>query len=296
LSQPASGDAFEPKPMPRSILKQRTVDTAPSVTASAAPSTRASSQAPRFEFTGSRDVPIYDDWEHAPAVRPSNLAATVTSQSLREEHSPAATPTSPMGRGRVVGDTYPRQRSTGASKHVTSNRTARARTPSPSKGNKSATKPAKSDLVPVLSDKIIRTKAQKPTRLSTTLVQTSNGAYVEPLTSPILLACDNYSVRMPENTVYQYDVRISPSEPLTPSTRRKIVDALQKTIAPEVFPPLARASFDGKMMYAHRRLNVSSRQVFDVELSEPSQEHQAYKVRLKRMAEITPNIAPVFRY
>ncbi|KAG8750983.1 hypothetical protein FRC12_012650 [Ceratobasidium sp. 428] len=84
---------------------------------------------------------------------------------------------------------------------------------------------------------------------------------------------------------------ISPSESLIPATRKQIFDVLQKSVAPQVFTPLARAKFDGKMMYAHRKLDVSSRQQFTVELPEPTQGCQVYTVRLRRTAEIAPQIA-----
>ncbi|KAF8606289.1 hypothetical protein BDV93DRAFT_365051 [Ceratobasidium sp. AG-I] len=266
------------RPMPRSILKQRTVDAVPVV---AVPQPRA----PQFEFTRLRDVPIYDDWQHAPAVRRDILASTTTARSPREE-----TQTSPTSRNRVPGDMY-RQRSTG----VPTPTRERERGPSPSRQARTPVKSAR-DPVSVSNDRVTRSKVTKPNRISTTLVHSPNGTYIEPLTSPILLTSDNYGMRLPENTIYQYDVQISPAESLVPATRKKIFDTLQKTVAPELFSPLARTEYDGgKMMYAHRKLKVSGGQEFEVQISEPSQDPQMYKVILKRTAAITPNIVPAFR-
>lgn len=117
---------------------------------------------------------------------------------------------------------------------------------------------------------------------------------MEPLSSPILLTAENYTARLPENTIYQYDVRINSSEPLPPPIRKRIFDILQKEVVPQVFSPLARATFDGKrFMYAHKRLNVSSRQEFSVELT--GEQAGIYTVRLKKLAEINPHISSSFR-
>lgn len=175
--------------MPRSILKQRTVDATPVVSV---PQPRA----PQFEFARSRDVPIYDDWQHAPTVRRDILASTATVRSPREEIQ-----TSPTSRNRVPGDMY-RQRPTGAPAPTAVRE--RERGPSPSRGGRTPVRSAK-DLVPVPNDKVARTKVAKPNRISTTLVHSVNGTYIEPLTSPILLTSDNYGTRQPENSIYQYD-------------------------------------------------------------------------------------------
>jgi len=278
---PARNESSEAhsKPTPRGILKQRSVDPAPTLSIPVVPSTRASSQSSRLEFTGSRDVPIYDDWEHAPKIRQDLMAATSSVRSPRERRMPATSPISPStGRSHPVGDSRYRLR---PATEATSPSSRATPAHAPSRESRTTTRSGHTQ--PEL--------ATRP-RISTVMVQRPVGTYAEPLTSPILLTSENYCTRAPEGTIYQYDVRISPSESLAPATRKQIFDALQKTVAPQVFTPLARASYDGgKMMYAHRKLDVSSRQEFKIELPEPTQGCRVYTVRLRRMAEIAPQIA-----
>lgn len=108
-------------------------------------------------------------------------------------------PTSPTNRNRVPGDTY-RQRSTG----IPVPARERGRGPSPSRPARTPVKAAR-ELVPVMNEKAVRSRVSKPNRISTTLVHSPNGTYIEPLTSPILLTSENYGTRMPENSIYQYD-------------------------------------------------------------------------------------------
>ncbi|CAE6443465.1 unnamed protein product [Rhizoctonia solani] len=287
----------EPKPAPRGILKQRTTPVTPPTTDTpTANPTRAPPQVSKFELTGSRHVPAYHDWDHVQSVRMSALSNTSAPRS-REAPAPTTT-TPPSSRNRTMGDSKHRSRSKHSAKELGSvtNMANRPRTPSPSRETKATSKtttPPKANLVPVLNDKVIRTKVPRPAKISTT--RTTGDVYIQPLTSPILLTSENYGARLPENSVYQYD-GISPSESLSPATRKTIFDILHKQVAPQIFPVLARPSFDGKkMLYANRRLNVSSRQEFSVELPEPGQEPQVYIVQLKKIAVITPQIAPAFR-
>ncbi|KAG9086750.1 hypothetical protein FS749_003414 [Ceratobasidium sp. UAMH 11750] len=286
------------KPAPRGILKQRSADPAPTLSIPVIPSTRASSQSSRLEFTGSRDVPIYDDWEHAPRIRQELLTATSSVRSPREKRTPTTSPISPStGRSHTTGDSRYRVRPTTAEATSPSSRPASAHVPFPSRESRTTTRSGHTqpEFTPVLNDRTTRAKATRPSRISTVMVQSPTGAYVEPLTSPILLTSENCCTRVPEGTIYQYDVRISPSESLVPTIRKQIFDALRKTVAPQVFTPLARASYDGgKMMYARRKLDVSSRQEFTIELPESTQGCRVYTVRLKRMAEIAPQISPTF--
>ncbi|KAG8705478.1 hypothetical protein FRC08_001658, partial [Ceratobasidium sp. 394] len=252
------------KPAPRGILKQRSAHPAPTLSIPVIPSTRASSQSSRLEFTGSRDVPIYDNWEHAPRIRQDLLAATSSVRSPREKRAPTTSPISPStGRSHTTGDSRYRVHPTAAEATSPSSRPASAHVPFPSRESRTTTRSGHTqpEFIPVLNDRTTRAKAARPSRISTVMVQSPTGAYVEPLTSPILLTSENCCTRVPEGTIYQYDVRISPSESLVPTIRKQIFDALQKTVAPQVFTPLARASYDGgKMMYARRKLDVSSRQ------------------------------------
>ncbi|KAJ1305812.1 hypothetical protein OPQ81_010540 [Rhizoctonia solani] len=291
----------DPKPIPRGILKRRiTPPTIPPKveTPTSADPARATLQVPKFEFAGSRDVPAYDDWTHASSVRKDTWSNGGVPRS-HEAQPPSATTTPPSSRNRTTGDPNHRSRSKHSHKESGSipNKDNRPRTPSPLREPKVASQatvtPPKPNLVPVLKEKIIRTKAPKPAKIST--ARTTGNVYIQPLTSPILLTSENYGTRPPENSVYQYDVRISPAEPLSPSTRKAIFDILQKQVAPQVFPVLARPSFDGKkMLYAQRRLNVSSRQEFTVELPEDGQQPRVYMVQLKRIAVITPQVVPAF--
>ncbi|KAH7335936.1 hypothetical protein B0J17DRAFT_668419 [Rhizoctonia solani] len=285
----------DPKPVPRGILKQRITPpiTPPEVeTPTAANPASTTPQLSKFEFTGSRNVPAYDDWGRAPSVR-KDVSNNTSSARSREVQPPSAAIAIPhLSRSRTTGDSNHRSRSKRSSKELGSapNKVNRPRTPSPSREPKTNSKititPPKPNLVPVFNEKIIRTKVPKPAKISTT--RTSGNIYIQPLTSPILLTSENYGARLPENSVYQYD-GISPSEPLSPTTRKAIFDILQKQVAPQVFPVLARPSFDGKrMLYTQRRLNVSSRQEFSVELPEDGQAPQVYIVQLKRLAVITP--------
>ncbi|KAG8750521.1 hypothetical protein FRC11_010326 [Ceratobasidium sp. 423] len=320
----------DPKPAPRGILKQRiTPPTTPpeAETPIATDPTRAVPQVSKFEFMGSRNVPTYDDWGHAPPVRKDVLSNTSAPRS-REAQPPSPMTPPPSSRSRTTGDSIHRSRSKHSLKELGSvpNKVNHPRTPSPSPPRetkatpKTTVTPPKPNLVPVLNEKIIRTKAPKPAKISTT--RNTGDVHTQPLISPILLTSENYGARLPENKVYQYDgaylpfsrvmlfsydylvpfltlapsVRISPSESLSPTIRKAIFDTLQKQVAPQVFPVLARPSFDGKkMLYVHKRLNVSSRQEFSVELPEDGQEPQVYIVQLKRIAVITPQIALDFR-
>lgn len=205
------------KPVLRSILKQRSIVTPPAAETPVLSLSGISSPIPRLEFTVSRDVPIHDDWEHASAVRRDILAST-TSRPPPQELSPAPivetltpAPTPTISRSRTVADGYKRTRSKHSLKELapTSNKVNRTRTPSPSRGARPASKPMttppKPSLVPVLSDKIIRTKAPKPAKISTAVVRSPGNTYAQPLSSPILLTSENYEARHFENTVYQYD-------------------------------------------------------------------------------------------
>ncbi|CAE6461920.1 unnamed protein product [Rhizoctonia solani] len=289
----------EPKPALRGILKQRgaSLATLPTTDPPATNSPRVTPQASKFEAIGSSNAPVYDNWNHTSPARRGASTNTVVPRS-REVPVPS-TMTPPSSRNRTTGDPNHRSRSKHTSKELDSvtNKTNRPRTPSPSRETKATSKitePPKPNLVPVLNDKIIRSKASKPAKISTT--RATGDVYIQPLTSPILLTSENYGTRQPENNVYQYDVRISPSESLSPASRKAIFDIFQKQVAPQIFPALARPSFDGKkMLYANRRLNVSSRQEFMVELPESGQEAQVYIVQLKKIAVITPQFAPAFR-
>ncbi|ELU45106.1 hypothetical protein AG1IA_00863 [Rhizoctonia solani AG-1 IA] len=299
----------EPKPAPRGILKQRIASPAmpPTTNAPARSPVRSVPQVSRFEFTGSRNIPTYENWSHTQSARGDCLGST----SIPRSHGtaiPVTATTPPSSRDRTSGDSSHRSRPKRSPKESGSvpNKTSQPHTPSPSRETKATSKittPPKPNLVPVLNDKIIRAKAPKPAKIST--ARTTSSAYIQPLTSPILLTGENYGARLPENSVYQYDVMaipmndgsclslflgISPSESLSPITRKNIFDILQKQVAPQIFPVLARPSFDGKkMLYSNRRLNVSSRQEFSIELAESGQEPQVYVVQLKKIAVITPH-------
>ncbi|CAE7198935.1 unnamed protein product [Rhizoctonia solani] len=288
-SQAPSVD-HDPKPVPRGILKRITPPaTPPEVeTPTTANPARTIPQAPKLEFTGSHNAPAYD-WDHAPSVRKDVSNSTSATRPLEVQPTPSA---APLSRSRTTGDPNHRSRSKHSSKELglSPSKINYPRASSPLRETRSAPKttvtPPKPNLVPILNEKVIRPKVSKPAKISTT--RTTGDVYTQPLTSPILLTSENYGARLHENSVYQYD-GISPSESLSPTTRRAIFDALQKQVAPQVFPVLARPSFDGKkMLYAQRRLKVSSKQEFSVELPEQGQESQVYTVQLKRLAVITP--------
>ncbi|QRV96629.1 proteophosphoglycan ppg4 [Ceratobasidium sp. AG-Ba] len=291
-----------PRPTPRGILKQRPVDT---ITNPSIPRVTPAARGgvTKLEFTGSRDVPIYDDWEHAPKIRQDILAATSSVRSPHERRTPGTSPVSPgQGRSPVAEGSHHRPRLAGLSPGVVSPSSKApltyAPSPSTSSDDRSTTKGARvrPQFVPTLHETAPRVRPTlRTSRIATPVLRSPADTYVETLASPILLASDNYSARVPEGTIYQYD-EISPSESLTPTIRKEIFDALQKTVAPQVFTPLARASYDGrKMMYAHRKLNVRSKQQFSVELPGTPGSEQVYTVSLKRMAEIAPQIVPAFR-
>ncbi|KAG8750984.1 hypothetical protein FRC12_012651 [Ceratobasidium sp. 428] len=207
--QPKPESNTRGRPTPRSILKQQSVDPAPSLSIPVVPSTRSSSQASRLEFTGSIDVPIYDDWEHAPKVHQELLAATSSVRSPRERRTPAASPISPGTPRSPAGDSRYRLRPTGSNTDSTtlSGKATPVRASSPSRDSKTTARSRLSQpgLVPVLNERVVRTKTTRPSRISTAVLQSPTETHVEPLASPILLTSENYCTRVPEGTIYQYD-------------------------------------------------------------------------------------------
>ncbi|KAI0335424.1 argonaute-like protein [Cubamyces sp. BRFM 1775] len=117
----------------------------------------------------------------------------------------------------------------------------------------------------------------------------------------ITVQTNHFEVKIPEGSIYHYDV-ILPSEKALPARlNMEIIARLQTVIAPQVFTP--RAVYDGrKNMFAARELpfGPSGAQEFEVTLVDPpspgagGRPPKAYKVKLKHVATINPEVLSRF--
>ncbi|KAJ8481770.1 hypothetical protein ONZ51_g5795 [Trametes cubensis] len=120
----------------------------------------------------------------------------------------------------------------------------------------------------------------------------------------ITVHTNHFEVKIPEGNIYHYDV-ILPSEKALPARlNMEIIARLQTVTAPQVFTP--RAVYDGrKNMFAARELpfGPSKAQEFEVTLVDPpspgelaqgGRPPKAYKVKLKHVATINPEVLSRF--
>ncbi|KAH9899908.1 argonaute-like protein [Cubamyces lactineus] len=120
----------------------------------------------------------------------------------------------------------------------------------------------------------------------------------------ITVHTNHFEVKIPDGNIYHYDV-ILPSEKALPARlNMEIIARLQTVTAPQVFTP--RAVYDGrKNMFAARELpfGPSKAQEFEVTLVDPpspgevargGRPPKAYKVKLKHVATINPEVLSRF--
>jgi eukaryotic translation initiation factor 2C len=118
----------------------------------------------------------------------------------------------------------------------------------------------------------------------------------------IPISVNSFVTTIPEAVIHHYDVVISPSEKTLPARlNMDIIKQLQYVVAPSIFTP--RAVYDGrKNMFAARELPFGENHIqeFEVTLGEPRpadanvKPQKAYKITLKKVAEINPEVLQRF--